>query len=312
MNIKWIQSLRGSSEYDFIQRAKIGKSGGQILIWDTSCYEAIDNIFFDCVIGVRGKWKSNGEILNMVNIYGPHEDNQKQQLWSKLSSMLDHSDEAWVLCEDFNEVRDQSERLSCEFLEYRSRRFNDFITSCGLIDIPLGGRAFTCVSDDGTKLRLILERTRSDHCPILLKDDDKNFRPKPFRVFDIWFNDDEAEKVIENAWNGQIRAMNRKNCNFGNHLKNVKSALKSWSENKFGKLDFEIEALKTVGNNLEIKSKTSPLSETVLQEWKESRKRWLEKEKTKSSMLKQKARLRWNLGDKNSRFFHSIIRNKQN
>ncbi|XP_071703931.1 uncharacterized protein [Rutidosis leptorrhynchoides] len=47
--------------------------------------------------------------------------------------------------------------------------------------------------------------------------------------------------------------------------------------------------------------------------WLETRKKWLDKERQKTSMLKQKARVRWTLeGDENTRYFHSVIRNNYN
>ncbi|XP_071715171.1 uncharacterized protein [Rutidosis leptorrhynchoides] len=96
-------------------------------------------------------------------------------------------------------------------------------------------------------------------------------------------------------------------------MKNVKTALKLRSERKFGKLECEIEALIIAANKLELKAENASLSNVELLQWKDSRRKWLDKEKLKSSMLKQKARLRWNLeGDENTRFFHSVIRNKQN
>ncbi|GJS89169.1 copia protein [Tanacetum coccineum] len=68
------------------------------------------------------------------------------------------------------------------------------------------GRKFTRVSDDGVKFSkldhfllndefnnlwgnlsvIALDRNLSDHCPIMLKDVDIDFGPKPFRVFNVW------------------------------------------------------------------------------------------------------------------------------
>ncbi|XP_071713036.1 uncharacterized protein [Rutidosis leptorrhynchoides] len=131
------------------------------------------------------------------------DDIGKTRLWESLSKFLGVDDEAWILCGDFNEVREESDRLNCEFIEYRAKWFNDFISNNRLMEIPLGGRNFTRISDDGLKFSKIdrflctekffsmwkdvsavaLERKISDHCPIMLKEEGKNFGPKPFKIF---------------------------------------------------------------------------------------------------------------------------------
>lgn len=74
-----------------------------------------------------------------------------------------------------------------------------------MIEIPLGGRKFTRISDNGAKFSkldrflvsvefkakwgnlgtIALERRLFDHCPVVLKDMDINFGPKPFRALDF-------------------------------------------------------------------------------------------------------------------------------
>ncbi|GJY02302.1 hypothetical protein Tco_0360454 [Tanacetum coccineum] len=80
--------------------------------------------------------------------------------------------------------------------------FNEFINNMRLIEIPMGGRKFTRVRDDGMKLSKLdrfllnerfndlwgnlsivsLHRKLPEHCPIVLKDIELDFDPKPFRM----------------------------------------------------------------------------------------------------------------------------------
>ncbi|XP_071705387.1 uncharacterized protein [Rutidosis leptorrhynchoides] len=334
VNDTWVHSLWfntpgcyiwGSNDCDFIQQEMIGKSGGQLLIWDSKLFEAVNVIKLDRVIGIRGKWKINGANLNVLNVYGPHDDVKKQILWDLLDSLLSADDEAWPICGDLNEVRDHTERFNCEFVASRARRFNDFILSNNLLDIPLGGRAYTRVSDDGTKFSkldrflvsekfyllwnnlaaVVLERRESDHCPIVLKDEEKNYGPKPFKIFDAWYEDESIEQVVSDAWAASTTTGVRKDRVFLNKLKCVKVALKLWSRQKFGQLDGEIETHKNVAQALEIKAESSLLNSQEQALWNNARKCWFEKENAKTSMLKQKARVRWALeGDENTKFFH--------
>ncbi|XP_071712702.1 uncharacterized protein [Rutidosis leptorrhynchoides] len=184
-----------------------------------------------------------------------------------------------------------------------------------LIEIPINGRKFTRISDDGSKFSKLdcflvkdkfislwkdlsvdaLERRESDHCPLILRDKIVDFGPKPFKVFDEWFSKEGVDRIVEEA------------------LKNVKNDLKVWSKNEFGGLDNEITKLKNKASRFELLAKNGSPSEGDRLSWLEARKCWIEKEKIKSGMLKQKARIRWILeGDENSRYFHSSIRRRYN
>ncbi|GJR92149.1 RNA-directed DNA polymerase, eukaryota [Tanacetum coccineum] len=95
---------------------------------------------------------------------------------------------------DFNEVRNQEDRINIQFQEKEADDFNDFITTTALIEIPLG-----------VETVIALDRKESDHCPIVLKDISVDFGSKPFRVFDILLEDPDMEKIIVEAW-GKISA----------------------------------------------------------------------------------------------------------
>ncbi|XP_071727561.1 uncharacterized protein [Rutidosis leptorrhynchoides] len=242
-------------------------------------------------------------------------------LWDKLTQLITNSEDAWLICGDFIEVRDQIERFNCEFLEYRAKRFHNFINTNRLIDLPLGGRKFTRVCDEGIKFSKIdrffvsnnfpnlwndltssvLERNLFDHCPIMLKDEDKNFGPKPFKIFDMWFNDEDVEWVISEAWNSNVRYIDRKDCVFRNKLRNVKHVLKEWSRNKYSQIDAKIDELKNNALQLELKAESVTLSDSKLDDWRSTRKNLFDKERVKAEMLKQKARTKWILeGDENT------------
>ncbi|XP_071740575.1 uncharacterized protein [Rutidosis leptorrhynchoides] len=151
-------------------------------------------------------------------------------LWDMLDKLLNIGDISWVLCGDFNEVREHSERFNCLFVKNRAKRFNDFISRNQLIEIPLGGRRYTRVIDYGFKLRkldrflvseiflqlwvelkaLALERDRSDHCPIILQDKSINFGSKPFKFFDEWLHVDGIDIIVASAWNDNMMVGDRK------------------------------------------------------------------------------------------------------
>ncbi|XP_071719408.1 uncharacterized protein [Rutidosis leptorrhynchoides] len=302
---KWFFALWGSMDCGFTQKEMIGKSGGQMLVWDTNIFEVNSELVSEFFIAIRGKWKSSGKESIIVNVYGPHDDVKKKKMWDSLDHVMNITDVSWILCGDFNEVRGPSERLNCEFFRNRAIRFNEFITRNGLVEIPLGGRKFTRISDDGIKMSKLdrflvsdtflplwpdlkvvaLDRKFSNHCPIMLMDSDVDFGPKPFKIFDEWFRIDGVEDTILKSW-GEVISGNRKDCVFRNKLKRLKFVLKEWSKNHLGGIDLEIQNAKNIANDFESKAETGLLSSVDHEAWLDSRKTWLEKERIKANMLK--------------------------
>nr|GEW01601.1 hypothetical protein [Tanacetum cinerariifolium] len=98
--------------------------------------------------------------------------------------------------------------------------FNDFFSNAGLFDFHLGGQRFTGFDKYGSKMSKLdrimvthnffdawpnpsvlgLERSFLDHCPLLLRVEQPNFRPKMFKVFDHWIGDTDFLTVIKSAW----------------------------------------------------------------------------------------------------------------
>ncbi|XP_071727991.1 uncharacterized protein [Rutidosis leptorrhynchoides] len=265
LNEQWVGSLWGNSDFGFIQKEVVGKSGGMLLIWDTKSFSATSTLCSDYFLAVRGKWIGSGKESIIVNIYGPHDDASKKIMWKSLDSVLSGVgiDLVWILCGDFNEVREESDRMNCEFNKRRATRFNDFINRNNLIEIPINGRKFTRISDDGVKFSKLdrflvsdlsfdewsdlsvvpLDRRVSDHCPLMLRDKIIDYGPKPFKIFNVWFQKVGVDAIVEGGWSKPVTSR-RLDCIFRDKLKNVKFALKEWSNNEFGSLDSEINILK--------------------------------------------------------------------
>ncbi|XP_071705333.1 uncharacterized protein [Rutidosis leptorrhynchoides] len=168
----------------------------------------------------------------------------------------------WILGGDFNEVRNSIERQNTQFCARRASNFKNFIQSNGLVEIPLVGKRYTRISDDGTQFSkldrffvsntlfshwdclsvILLDRKLSDHSPLLLKNGQIDFGPKPIRIFNSWLEEKGAEEIIINAWNDQIKG-HRLDCIFRLKLKRVKERLKEWSKQSFGRINEELREL---------------------------------------------------------------------
>ncbi|XP_071695825.1 uncharacterized protein [Rutidosis leptorrhynchoides] len=215
-----VEMLWGHQNFNFVFKSVIGFSGGLILIWDPSRFNVVGTVERDYFLGIRGRWVGKSADSIIINVYGPHNDNLKHKFWKSLENIMQVNIDYWVLCRDFNEVRKRSERKNCDFIANRAKMFNDFIDTMHLIEIPMGGTKFTIFSDDSLKYRKLdrflvsegclgswegitartLDREHSDHCPIILKDLDNDFGPRPTRIFNNWFGDGTNDDLIKDAW----------------------------------------------------------------------------------------------------------------
>lgn len=90
-----------------------------------------------------------------MNVYGPREQKDREQLWAKLDLLCAKEEVRWVIFGDFNEVRGPHKRKNSVTNVKGTEEFNEFIRRNKLIDVRLGGQKFTRVSDDGKKIQQI-------------------------------------------------------------------------------------------------------------------------------------------------------------
>lgn len=76
------------------------------------------------------------------NIYGPHNSVDRQILWSNCTSSTSLMNGPWLIGSDFNITIFHGERNLAECHVTDMQRFDNFINSCNLFNLPLGGRKF--------------------------------------------------------------------------------------------------------------------------------------------------------------------------
>ncbi|XP_071718125.1 uncharacterized protein [Rutidosis leptorrhynchoides] len=155
-----------------------------------------------------------------------------------------------------------------------------------------------------------LDRKLSDHSPLLLKNGQEEFGPKPVMIFDVWLNDKGAEEIVVNAWNKPVKAK-KLDTIFRLKLKNVKNSLKEWSKTTYGRFNEDIHELGDKCMAWEFEAEYRTLSDHERKEWLDDRGNWLKKDQEKRCMLRQKIRLKWACeGDENTEYFHSMIKRR--
>ncbi|GKC63795.1 putative RNA-directed DNA polymerase [Tanacetum coccineum] len=328
----WIEELWGGMGFEFTQIEANGSSGGILLIWDTNTFTCKEAMGDERFISIKGEWKGRVGDVFLVCVHRPHIGRQKASLWDRLMGLMNKYNGAWCIFGDLNVVRSRDDRLNSQVNVKEMNEFNDFINDARLVEVPMGGRKFTRISDDGMKFSKLdrfllndgfnnlrdnlsvvaLDRKLSDHCPIVLKDMDINFSPRPFRVFDIWLDEIDIGQVVEKAWRKEVSG-NKPDCRFCDKLKNVKQELKRWSNERFGATKEKIELFKNEAMKWELEAENRVLNDIERSVWLDARKQWVDKENEYASMLRQKAKIRWDVeGDENSKFFHSYVKRRNN
>nr|GEZ55086.1 hypothetical protein [Tanacetum cinerariifolium] len=232
------------------------KSGGSILevmedlveIGQTMGYnmEGYNVTISDSFLVVRGTWISTTTKLMIVYVYAPQDLSERKTLRSTL--LIDSWEGECVILGDFNEVRSEHERFGTNFNDSSAKAFNHFISSSGLIDLPLEGYYFTWALKSGSKMSkldrflvyegllmrfpslsaLCLDRHLFDHKAIIMRDSVVDYGPSPFRLFHSWFDKDGFDKLVEESWKNtsiveaiNIYLLRRK-------FQVLKAAIKTW------------------------------------------------------------------------------------
>ncbi|KAJ9564655.1 hypothetical protein OSB04_000621 [Centaurea solstitialis] len=329
-----ITSVWGNMSCNFVSLDSVGHSGGILTVWDNNLFSQSHSIKQDGFVAVLGTWLGSNSKLGILNVYAPQSTRLKKLLWEEILKVLEkESDFDWIVCGDFNEVRSAAERKGSSFDPLGARNFNDFIFSAGLSDLRLGGRSFTWMSPDCSKLSkldrflisdgfvtrwplsnsIALPRLFSDHCPLLLTTGSPNFGPSPFKFYNSWLADPELESLVRDKWAesrpefevfSKIERLSRK-------LRYLKYAIKSWSFSKFKEKEVVMVSLKQRIAAIDMLADVGNVNEDVIKERAELMVALGDLIADKVKDIKQKAKINWlSEGDENSRFFHGVVNNR--
>ncbi|GJS41994.1 RNA-directed DNA polymerase, eukaryota [Tanacetum coccineum] len=131
-----------NSRFNFVCKKLDGKSGGIIAIWDTSYFTLTNSLDGDGFLALVGNWQNISGPCLFIVVYAP-QDHRKKKLWSDISCLIVTHNTLSIVMEDFNEVMHAGERKGSIFDTRGARSFNDFISSSGLQDLPMGAKRFT-------------------------------------------------------------------------------------------------------------------------------------------------------------------------
>ncbi|XP_071740610.1 uncharacterized protein [Rutidosis leptorrhynchoides] len=188
-----LKSMWGNFQFDYALSMARGFSGGIISMWDPLAFVK-ENIWSENnFVIVKGRWSEEDMVIYMVNIYAPQSRQDKLALWNKLSDFMNNNVGEYIMLGDWNAVRVASERSGTDFCAIDASNFNDFINGNMLHEIPLGGLHYTW------RVWFFL-RGYSDHSPIMLFQDNLDYGPTYFKLFDSWFERPNFDDMVKQEW----------------------------------------------------------------------------------------------------------------
>ncbi|KAL7202514.1 hypothetical protein ACSBR1_034063 [Camellia fascicularis] len=149
-----------------------------------------------------------------------------------------------------------------------------------------------------------LPRIISDHCPLQIMEDVRDWGPKPFRFLNAWTPHPNFSQLFVSFWSNTTFAGWFDYILF-QKLKHLKLILKSWNIEVFGNITSKIKSSEEELHALDIIAK-----ERALVASEKARRRVVRGEMWKLYRMVEwiwhkKSRLNWTLnGDENTRFFH--------
>lgn len=186
-----------------------------LCIWDSNCFQKLTISEGKGFLMVEGFWGQKKIPCCLVNIYASCNRSERKILWDSLKSSIISKQGCWLLGRDFNTVKCRQEKLGFHFDTGSMSDFASFINDSQLLDLQLGGRKYTWYKTNGKSMSRLdrfllsqdmanllgncsqteLKRSFSDHCPIILKSDNRDWGRRPFRVLNCWTEQADFSKL---------------------------------------------------------------------------------------------------------------------
>ena len=248
-------------------------------MWDRNFFKVEDfkvNRFF---ILLSGTISSRFSCV-FVNVLASNCVRDRRNFWEELCNLKEDFDRPWCLGGDFNEVLFAEERRRCSARSGRMNDFISFVSRMNVVDLPMVGRNFTrCNAEDGFKWSRLdrflvhpewlirfsfkqwgLLRLGSNHCPVVLKEDVRNWGPKPFRYINAWILHPGFMKLVNKVWEG-TRVEGWGSFKLKVKLQMVKKALKEWNVEVVGNLECKLKEFEEKVHKYDLLSEHRTLSE---------------------------------------------------
>lgn len=322
-----------SDGYNFAHSDSVGRSGGLLMIWETSKFNITNSVCKKNYMALTGQWVSSGSVCTFINVYGPSSVTEKRDLWSEISEVIRNLNHCICIAGDFNSILDPSERKSRSPNPHLSgmNDFRSFVSSNGLMDIPLANRRYTWFSPDystrtrldrflinplmasemGNCTQIAIQRSISDHSAIVLRKSAADWGPSPFRAINAWTSHQEFIPKVKELWSS-FSINGWKGFAVKEKIKLLRKGLQVWNRDTFGNIETKISEVLSSIQHSDLKAEVSDLSEDEIQLKKDEFLLLWNLLRQRERLDCQKARSKHiTYGDCNSKYFHNQMRVRQ-
>lgn len=190
-----IDELWNFADHGWVVVNSIGAARGLLVSWDKQMFKLLVVESSKRWIWCKGELPS-GIIINLINVYGPHDLEEKRQFWRDMRNILSLSEDSPIcVMGDINSIRFKEDRENCVYNNRDSTSFNLFMEETGLIELEGLNFSFTWFGHDNKRSRLdrVLvnecwmasqawkvsagHRRSSDHLPLILLGDISDWGP---------------------------------------------------------------------------------------------------------------------------------------
>ncbi|XP_075636750.1 uncharacterized protein LOC142608985 [Castanea sativa] len=127
MDRQLICSLWSCPYVDWVALDADQTAGGVLMMWDRRALEKLEVMVGQFFVSVRWQGMGDGFILACSGVYGPNDNNVKEQMWDELIEIQQLWEVPWCYIGDFNIIRFSSERLGGFRLTLAMENFSKFI-----------------------------------------------------------------------------------------------------------------------------------------------------------------------------------------
>ncbi|CAL1355621.1 unnamed protein product [Linum trigynum] len=325
-----ISSVSGSRFSDWDAKNVVEAKGGIAIYWDRRVFKREIEWEGKFTLEVKLCEISTGKDISLLVVYGPQKKEDKLEFISELRMVCRYYSDPLCIIGYFNLVQGNDDyRGQPRDIEVITK-FNEFISDCDLLDLPLSGSLFTWSNGSGSFSKIdraiinssfdssfspdsimALDRVESDHCAIFLKWGALDRIRRPWRFENMWILDESYSTRLVGWWNVPVNGHGVLFL-FGQRLKQAKALIKCWNRDHFGRVEQRIKDLLR-----KIKFFDQMEEQGVIPEDARVEKNMLKCELEKLLLMeeiawRQKSRELWlSIGDKNTGFFHRMASNNR-
>lgn len=313
MSKKEVRELWGRERMDFMTMDVEGTAGVLLCIWDLGVLHVSRCCCSKRFIVLSGTLFFSFDCV-IVNLYAPNEVGRRGKLWESLLKLKEEFPNPCCLGSDFNEIRNIGERKGCSRRDKGIKELNEFIDKSEMNDLPQLGRRYTWYNsrewEKWSRIdRVLLEpkwlesfnrklwglpRALSDHSPLLLIEDKRDWGPRPFRFLNAWTLHPNFLPFVEKLWKEHdVEGWAR--FKLFKKITEFKLALKQWNNEVFGNVNTKLKQAKNELHKIDL-----VVEERELQEAEKARRREVSDKICRLYRMVgwiwlQKSRLNWGL-----------------